>query len=153
MFELDHIGVRNRVIDKVVDDANLEGRMRTIIEGYSLLPINIQRHIVDRVIKSQGSVVSNCINNRTPIALPYIGKVEIKKGKLFEIEVMTEVVELLGYDDITSVPKDKYIKLLAENKEIISNKAIVAKVRRNNNRKSVTNAKIQTFDLKKLKNT
>lgn len=151
MSELEHIGVRNRVVDRVIDDATIEGGMRIIIEAYSLLPINIQRSIVSRIIRSQGSVVNNCIDNRAPIALPYIGKVEIKKGKLLEIEVMTEVIEKLGYDDITSVPKDKYIKLLADNKKVISNRAIVANIKRNNNRKAVTNAKIQTFDLKKLK--
>ena len=153
MVEQDYLSTRDKVIDRVVEDSIVEGRLRTVIESFSLLPLSVQRQAVERIVKAQAVVAKECIDKREPITLPYIGKVVIKKGKLIEIEVMTEVAKDLGYEDITSIPKNKYDELLKNYKETISNKAIKNRKVRSNNRKAVTNAKVKTFNLKTLKKT
>ena len=122
MAEQDHISTRAKVVDRVVEDSIVEGRLRTVIEAFSVLPLSVQRQTVERVIRAQAIVAKECIDKREAITLPYIGKVAVKKGKLIEIEVMTEVANDLGYKDITAMPKVKYDELLVKYKETISNR-------------------------------
>ncbi len=152
MSKLNYTLTRNRAIGHTIDDTIEEAKYRKSIEFYSLLELSDQVDIMERMVKAQANVVSNCIKAKDTISLPFIGKVLIKEGKRIELEIMQPVIEELGFSKITDMPKDDYKALVELHSHKISAQ-FIAKKRTKSDSRIRLKGRVRTFNLNSFKKT
>jgi len=148
-----YIGTRGEAVAKAIESLLVQADERPVLVAFEELDNINQHRVLERIVRAQRNVIGKCVNELRPYNVPYIGRVDIMKGKKVEIAVITQVAKERGIEDISELSAEEYENIRVEVKGKISSKYINDRRKRNEVKVMRTSAKVMQFNLKKYKKT
>jgi len=149
----DYIGTRGEAKAKAIEALLVQADKRPILVAFEELDNINQYRVLERIVTAQRNVIGKCVTDLRPYNVPYIGRVDVMKGKKVEIAIITEIAKERGLNDISELSVEEYETIRVEVKDKIISRFINNGRKRNEARVMRTSAKAITFNLKKYKKT